>query len=261
MLAGLAALLASSAVADRGRDEDPKGDAFPPFTDIRAVWHGHAERGMLRHVILAQRANAATKSLAQVEVAVGHSRYFITSRGVTRIRSGASGAEASDARAGGVRSVRRGNRIIFTFHRSLIGNPSRYAWAATIGSNDTSPAEFDRAPDRGAITHRLRRPPRFVGYREGPDGKPDRVAVQGDLHRFAFVDRRRRRTAYTLVLDGPGDAIKRYRGRANRRGRDAIEASRYVNDMGGPGRWRAVWRVGKRSVASFRFRVRPEPEG
>lgn len=257
-LAALAAMLLSGppAAADRGAESDPRGDASPPFTDLRAVWHGHARGGVLRHVLLVQDANAASVSLAQLEVSDGRRRYLITSRGVTRI-----GAAASDVRAGGARVTRSGNRIVFSFHRSLIGNPRRYAWAATIGSNDTGPSELDRAPDEGALPHTLRRPPRFIGYRAGPDGKPDRAAVQGDGHSFVLLDRARRRVPYMLVLDGPGDARKGYRGRTNRRGRDAIEASLYVNDVGGPGAWRAIWRVGKRNVAVFRFRLRPEPEG
>lgn len=260
-LAALAAMLLSGppAAADRGAESDPRGDASPPFTDLRAVWHGHARGGVLRHVLLVANANAASVSLAQLEVTDGRRHYLITSRGITRI--GARGAAARDVRAGGVRVTRSGNRIVFSFHRSLIGNPRRYAWAATIGSNDTGPSELDRAPDEGALPHTLRRPPRFIGYRAGSDGKPDRVAVQGDGHSFVLLDRARRRVPYVLVLDGPGDARKGYRGRTNRRGRDAIEASLYVNDVGGPGAWRAIWRVGERNVAVFRFRLQPEPEG
>ncbi|MEX1142819.1 MAG: hypothetical protein WD399_07335 [Thermoleophilaceae bacterium] len=247
----------SFAVADGGKQRDPQGDASPPFTDIRAVRHGHGRAGVLRHVVAVQDANAASRALAQIEVRAGGDLYLIDATGVTRLRDGGEGAAA--ARRARVR--RRGNRVVFSFHRSAIGSPRRYRWAATIGSNDTSPAEFDRAPDRGMLRHVLVDPERFRGYRAGRGGRPDRVATQGSLHRFVFVDRARERTRYTLILDGPGDALKRYRGRTNRRGRDAIEDSLYVNDVGGPGRWRAIWRVAGERVAAFRFRLRPEFEG
>ncbi len=35
----------------------------------------------------------------------------------------------------------------------------------------------------------------------------------------------------------------------------------YVNDVGGPGRWRARWFVRGRRVAQWRFRARSEREG
>lgn len=266
---GLAAALTGSlAVADRATWRDASGDASPAFTDIRAVRHAHGKRGVLRHVIAVRNANATSRDLAQLEIAAGGDLYLINSLGVTRVRQGsadaampATAASTGRSSARRVRIRRRGNRVIFAFHRGVIGRPWRYRWAATMGSNDTSPAAFDRAPDRGALRHVLVDRKRFRGYRAGRGGRPDRVATQGAPHRFVFVDRARTRTRYTLVLDGPGEARKRYRGRTNRRGRDVIEDSLYVNDVGGPGRWRAIWRVAGRPVAAFRFRLRPEFEG
>jgi hypothetical protein len=262
-LAVAVAVTGSFALADRSSSADPEGDTSPAFTDIRAIAHAHGRRGVLRHAITVEDANAASLALSQIEVRAGKRLYLINSLGVTSSRrAGAAPADtAGDAHAAGsprVRTARRGNRLIFAFHRSAIGSPYRYRWAATIGSNDTSPTRFDRAPDEGTIRHVLVNPRRFRGYRDGGDGRADRVASQGALHRFVFVDRRRRRTRYVLVLDGPGDARRRYRGRTDRRGRDAIEDSRWVNDVGGPGRWRAIWRVAGKRVAVFRFRLRPE---
>lgn len=262
-----AALTASPAVADRSTwHGDPEGDASPAFTDIRALRHGHGRRGVLRHVIAVEEGDEASRALAQLEVATRRWHYLINTLGVTRTRRGeaeeegrgSARGESGTAASRRVRIARRGNRVIFAFHRRTIGNPYRYRWAATVGSNDTSPLQFDRAPDGGTLLHVLLNPRRFRGYRAGGDGRPDRVATQGAPHRFVFVDRARRRTRYTLILDGPGDARKRYRGRTNRRGRDAIEDSLYVNDVGGPGRWRAIWRVAGKRVARFRFRLRPE---
>jgi hypothetical protein len=37
-----------------------------------------------------------------------------------------------------------------------------------------------------------------------------------------------------------------------------VFVARFVNDRGGPGRWRARWRVDGRIVDTWRFTVRPE---
>jgi hypothetical protein len=42
------------------------------------------------------------------------------------------------------------------------------------------------------------------------------------------------------------------------RGVSRVFVARFVNDRGGPGRWRARWIVDGETVASWRFRVRPE---
>jgi len=147
--AAVVALSAAAALGDRRSKTDPAGDASPAFTDIRTIKHGHAG-GKLRHVIRVTDANRATKHLAQLEIKARRTLYLISVQGVIKVRSGAA------RRVDGVRIRRRGNRVIFTFRPGAIGDPRRYRWAATVGSNDTSPDEFDRAPDSGYIRHRLR---------------------------------------------------------------------------------------------------------
>jgi len=143
------ALPGGLALADGTERLDPTGDAAPAFTDIRRVSATHGKGGRLRHTIYLVDADAASRSLAQLTVRARGKLYLIDARGVTTLSTGSSARKVARVR-------RRGNRIVFTFHRRLIGNPRRYRWLATVGSNDTSPGEFDRAPDRGMVLHRLR---------------------------------------------------------------------------------------------------------
>jgi hypothetical protein len=49
-----------------------------------------------------------------------------------------------------------------------------------------------------------------------------------------------------------------WRRRSRGDGVSRVFAALFVNDVGGPGRWRARWTVAGRTVATWRFRVRPE---
>ena len=259
------AIAVPTALADNGQMSDPTGDSTPSsggegpaFTDITKIKHGHTRGGKLRHVVFVRDANSATKALTQLQIRARGKDYLIDRTGVLGLRPGSGKAPK-------VTTKRKGNKIIFVFDPKVIGSPSKYKWAATIGSGDTSPLDFDRAPDgSGYLKHSLGRAgkaSRYRGFHAGADGAPIRVATQGELHQFVFIDRERKRTKYRLVLRGPGETKKKRSGRTNRKGRDSIEDSLFVNDVGGPGRWKASWRVGGEKVAKYRFRLIVEPEG
>lgn len=243
--AGLAAVTATTAIANKGGVRDPMGDASPGFTDIVRAKHGHAGCGKLRHLIRVASGDPATASLSQLEIRAGGKHYLLRDLD------------------SGVRAKQRGDTTIFKLSPRVIGNPSRYRWAATIGSNDTSPLDFDRVPDTGYVKHRLHGGERFRGYRSTFEGKKadGRQAVQGEFHGFTFRDQLGGRTRYRLVLLGPGGSRKAERGRTNCNGKDKKNLSLYVNDVGGPGHWSAKWKVGGRKVAQYRFRLAPEFEG
>lgn len=234
----------SAALADRRSVDDPSGDASPAFTDIVKAKAAHGRCGKLRHVLGVADGDQATASLAQLEIKTGDAIHLI------------------NARDGGARIKQRGDNVIFTFKPGLIGNPRHYGWAATIGSNDTSPEEFDRVPDKGYVNHKLYRGKRFRGYRSTFDGNKDsdHRAVQGEFHGFTFRDRLGSRTRYKLVLRGPRGSKESERGRTNCRGKDTKNLSLYVNDVGGPGKWVAKWKVGGRNVARYQFKLKPEFE-
>jgi hypothetical protein len=109
-------------------------------------------------------------------------------------------------------------------------------------------------------------PPRAVvgqetSYRGWVGGIPgagdrDRVREQGAAHRLYFRVRPRREVEYRVCLTGPSRRC--WRRTTSERGRSTVEASLWLNDRGGPGEWRAVWRVRGRKVDSWRFEIRPE---
>jgi hypothetical protein len=89
---------------------------------------------------------------------------------------------------------------------------------------------------------------------------PTHSGVQGDGWTAVFRERRAGRVRYTVCvrhLDPP--RVKRcYRRRSGRSGRSRVFIALYVNDVGGPGDWRARWLVRGRTAAVWRFRVRSE---
>lgn len=97
---------------------------------------------------------------------------------------------------------------------------------------------------------------RWAGALLDFDRRRNPVAEQGGYHALGFADRFRRRTHYRVCLTGP--ARRCYSRRTSRRGYSEINVSRWLNDVGGPGRWIATWYVRGRSVARYRFVLRSE---
>ncbi len=82
---------------------------------------------------------------------------------------------------------------------------------------------------------------------------------QGNYHALEFRVSPGRATRYRACLIGGSLREHRcWRRRTDSRGRSSIDVSRLVNDRGGPGRWKAVWRLDGRRVASWSFRLAPE---
>jgi hypothetical protein len=91
------------------------------------------------------------------------------------------------------------------------------------------------------------------------NSQPTREASQGAGWRTIFRERVPGRVRYTVCLRNLDNRVgKCWRGRTGTRGRSRIFVALFVNDQGGPGRWRARWKVAGRVVATWRFRVRPE---
>jgi hypothetical protein len=125
--------------------------------------------------------------------------------------------------------------------------------ASTVSASSSAPAA--RADSRAATAANP-----YRGWLGGFEGS-ERVhrAGQGGYHSLNFRATPARRVRYRVCLRGGVlDAKRCYRRRTNTRGRSSINVSIFVNDRGGPGRWRAVWRVRGDRVAVWRFYVSPE---
>ena len=93
-------------------------------------------------------------------------------------------------------------------------------------------------------------------------GKPVRDASQGAAWTLSFRETADGRVRYKTCLRHLGNGSTRcYKRRTPSSGRQDLFVARYVNDVGGPGRWRARWFVRGRRVSEWRFTVRPEFEG
>ena len=93
-------------------------------------------------------------------------------------------------------------------------------------------------------------------------GTPERDASQGAGWTLSFRERAEGRVRYKACLKHLGNGTTRcYRRRTPASGRQDIFVALFVNDVGGPGRWRARWFVRGRRVAAWRFTVRPESTG
>jgi hypothetical protein len=67
------------------------------------------------------------------------------------------------------------------------------------------------------------------------------------------------RVDYRVCVRHLGNGERRcWNRRTNRRGVSRMVVALFVNDLGGPGRWRARWTVDGVTVATWRFTVRPE---
>jgi len=86
-----------------------------------------------------------------------------------------------------------------------------------------------------------------------------RTASQGVGWELVFRERSVRRVRYRVCAENlDGDARRCWTRRTRSDGTSRIFVARFINDQGGPGRWRATWSVGNRTVDVWRFRVRPE---
>jgi hypothetical protein len=99
----------------------------------------------------------------------------------------------------------------------------------------------------------------FRGFIDRFDGVPTHEGSQGAGWRAVFRERVPGRVNYRVCLRHRGNGEQRcWRRTTGARGRSRVFVARFVNDRGGPGRWRAVWRVDGERVARWSFRVRPE---
>jgi hypothetical protein len=86
-----------------------------------------------------------------------------------------------------------------------------------------------------------------------------RSGEQGAGWQAIFRERRSGRIAYRLCLRHRGNGTQRcWNRRSNARGRSRVFVALFVNDRGGPGRWRATWSVGGTTVATWAFTVSAE---
>jgi hypothetical protein len=89
---------------------------------------------------------------------------------------------------------------------------------------------------------------------------PVHSGSQGAGWRAVFRERAEGRVRYKVCLrylEQP--SIRRcWRRTTSDRGRSSVFVARFVNDRGGPGRWRARWRARGNRVAVWTFRVRSE---
>lgn len=100
---------------------------------------------------------------------------------------------------------------------------------------------------------------RYRGFVDRLDDNPTHEGSQGAGWRAVFEERVNRRVGYRVCLRHLGNEVQRcWRRRTGRGGFSRVFVARFVNDRGGPGRWRARWRVNGQIVATWRFTVRPE---
>jgi hypothetical protein len=93
-------------------------------------------------------------------------------------------------------------------------------------------------------------------------GKPVHDGSQGAGWTLSFRERATGRVRYKACLKNLSTgSVRCFRRRTPASGRQNVFVALYVNDVGGPGRWRARWFVRGVRVAEWRFRVRPETTG
>jgi hypothetical protein len=90
-------------------------------------------------------------------------------------------------------------------------------------------------------------------------GEKVRSGEQGAGWQAIFRERRSGRVAYRLCLRHfDNDTRRCWNRRSRRSGRSRVFVALFVNDRGGPGRWRATWSVDGTRVAAWKFTVRTE---
>jgi endo-1,4-beta-xylanase len=127
------------------------------------------------------------------------------------------------------------------------------------------PAAPAAAPTAASASAAPQAPPAAaaLGYRAWLQGVSARDRrhrrVQGDAHVLRLAVSPKRRIAYRVCLRGGALRKPRCFARStSQAGVSKVDVSLLVNDRGGPGPWRVVWRVGGRRVAEWAFTVRPE---
>jgi hypothetical protein len=99
----------------------------------------------------------------------------------------------------------------------------------------------------------------YRGYVDRLDGVPTHEGSQGAGWRAILEEEVDGRVDYRVCLRHLGNGERRcWNRRTNRRGISRVFVALFVNDVGGPGRWRARWTVDGEHLATWRFRVRPE---
>jgi hypothetical protein len=100
------------------------------------------------------------------------------------------------------------------------------------------------------------------GYRGyiGLFGDPTHEASQGAGWTANFEERKPGRIRYKVCLKhrDPPKVKRCWRKRTGKNGRSEVFVALYVNDTGGPGDWRARWKVNGRNVETWNFHVNPE---
>ncbi|HEX5619184.1 MAG TPA: hypothetical protein VFX51_12225 [Solirubrobacteraceae bacterium] len=101
----------------------------------------------------------------------------------------------------------------------------------------------------------------YRGFVDRFDGIPAHQGSQGAGWRAVFRENVDGRVRYRVCLRHRRSGTQRcWDRRTNANGVSRVFVARFVNDRGGPGRWRARWRVDGRIVDTWRFKVRPEFE-
>jgi hypothetical protein len=101
----------------------------------------------------------------------------------------------------------------------------------------------------------------YRGFVDRFDGVPTHEGSQGAGWRAVFRESLDGRVRYRVCLRHRRSEKQRcWDRRTNANGVSRVFVARFVNDRGGPGRWRARWRVDGRIVDTWRFTVRPESE-
>lgn len=109
-----------------------------------------------------------------------------------------------------------------------------------------------------ALTPQALADSRYVGYLGNGQGGAFMEPGQGARHVLVFTDSRSSSVRYRVCVRGGAGKINRCFRRRLRDGLGQLDVSLLVNDRGGPGRYRVRWYVAGRSVAVWRFRLRPE---
>jgi len=99
----------------------------------------------------------------------------------------------------------------------------------------------------------------YRGHVDRLDGRPTHEGSQGAGWRAVLREEIAGRVRYRVCLRHLGNGERRcWNRRTSRRGVSRVFVALFVNDVGGPGKWRARWTVDGERVAAWRFRVEPE---
>jgi hypothetical protein len=132
-------------------------------------------------------------------------------------------------------------------------NADRGVWGACGGDFHTPSDDAQAGTSATAAARRYR------GFVDRFDDRPTHEGSQGAGWRAVDKETVSGRVRYRVCLRHLGNGEQRcWNRRTGRRGVSRVFAALFVNDEGGPGKWRARWFVDGEQVASWRFTVRPE---